>query len=322
MMTDRPSPQVALITGISGQDGHYLRTYLEELKYRVIGVDRVRSVPSTDQNISHLDLTKFEIVKKLIATEQPHEIYNLAALHRVEHQTKRGDVFSMMETNTNIVLNLLEAIRQISPQTRLFQAGSSEIFGNSWDTDGKQRLRTPMLPVSLYGYTKLIAHNTVCHYRTAHSIYASTGFLYNHESPRRSPHFVTAKIVKTAVEIKKGIKNVLELGNIESGRDWGHSADYVRAMHLALQHFTPRDWIVATGKIRSIKEVCEYVFGELDLDYRKYVVKNESFVRTEYKNAPCGDATATHELLGWTRKHSFYTMLDQMIEYWEAQVQN
>jgi len=319
---EKPPSPVALITGIGGQDGHYLRRHLEELKYRVVGVDRIRSVPSTDQNISHLDLTKFETAKELIATERPHEIYNLAALHRVEHQTKKGDIFSMVETNTNIVLNLLEAVRQISPQTRFFQAGSSEMFGNSWDPDGKQRLTTPMHPTSLYGYTKLMAHNTVCHYRTAHGIFASTGFLYNHESPRRGPHFVTAKIVKTAVEIKKGIKNVLELGNIESGRDWGHSADYVRAMHLALQCSSPRDWIVATGKVRSIKEVCEYVFGELDLDYREYVVKNDSFVRAEYKNAPCGDATETHELLGWHREYNFYTMLDQMMEYWDAQVKN
>ena len=312
--------RVALITGIAGQDGHYLRTYLEALDYRVIGIDRARDSAPSDPTVVQLDLTDFDAVAELIAKEHPDEVYNLAALHRTEHQAQKASVFAMVENNMGVVINLLEAIRQSSPQTRFFQAGSSEIFGNCADADGKQRLTTPMRPETLYGYTKLMAHTTACHYRTAHNIYTSTGFLYNHESPLREARFVTTKVVKTAVEIKKGIKNALELGNIDSGRDWGHAADYVRAMWLTLQQSTARDWIIGTGTVWSIREMCDYVFTQLGLDYREYVTTNPSYNRTEYIAPPCGDITETLTELKWSRDNTFYMMLDEMIDYWNNEV--
>jgi GDPmannose 4,6-dehydratase len=224
-----------------------------------------------------------------------------------------------IKTNALGVLNMLECLRQEAPQARFYQASSSEMFGNSIDADHFQRLTTPMTPVSPYGCSKVMGFNLTRHYRDAYGLHASNGVLFNHESPRRGTNFVTNKVVKTAVEIKTGRAKVLELGNLDSCRDWGHSADYVRAMHQIVTHATPRDWIVAMGESHSVRELCAYVFSALDMNYEDYVVQNQKFIRPEELKFLKGDSTDIRQVLGWQPVYTFETMLDEMIEYWLQQ---
>ena len=307
-----------------GQDGKYLCEYLENLNYDVYGIDNGKSIHTIQKRdgkkIYNVGVESGPSVLKIIKEIKPDEIYNLAALHRAEHQSKKNNIFSFMKTNTTGVLNILEACRKESPGTKVFQAGSSEVFGNSFDEDGTQRLTTPMRPVNLYGCTKLLAYNLIQYYRSAHNIFACVGILYNHESPQRDEKFVTTKIVKTAVEIKRGIKNKLELGNIDVGRDWGHAKDYVRAMHMILGYKAPRDWIIATGETKTIREVCSYVFSKMGLDYKNHIVKNSSFVRTEFEKTPSSKDAEIKNLLGWRPSYDFHMMLDEMIKYWDKRV--
>jgi GDPmannose 4,6-dehydratase len=224
-----------------------------------------------------------------------------------------------IKTNALGVLNMLECLRQEAPEARFYQASSSEMFGNSIDADHYQRLTTPMTPVSPYGCSKVMGFNLTRHYRDAYGLHASNGVLFNHESPRRGTNFVTNKVVKTAVDIKQGRARVLELGNLDSCRDWGHSADYVRAMHQIVTHDQPRDWIVAMGESHSVRELCAYVFGALDMNYQDYVVQNQKFIRPEELKFLKGDSTDIRQVLGWQPTYTFESMLDEMIEYWLAQ---
>ncbi len=249
----------ALITGISGQDGSYLSEYLINLGYEVHGIVRRHSVAENqDDRISNLNITTHygdmlddSSIVKLLTKIQPDEIYNLAAM---SHVRVSFDLPSFsIKSNGLSVLNLLEYTKLICPDAKIYQASSSEMFGNSIDKDGYQRLSTPMRPVSPYGCSKLLAYNLVRHYRDAYKKFYCNGILFNHESPRRGSNFVTNKVVKSAVEIKMGKRSVLELGNLDSGRDWGHSKDYVKAMHLMLQQDKPRDWLVATGEVRTVR---------------------------------------------------------------------
>jgi GDPmannose 4,6-dehydratase len=194
------------------------------------------------------------------------------------------------------------------------------MFGNSVDEDGSQRLTTPMNPVSPYGCSKVMGYNLVRHYRNAYKLHACNGILFNHESPRRGVNFVTNKVIKTAVEIKKGLKNKLELGNMDSYRDWGHSKDYVRAMHMIVNHETPREFIVSTGETHSVRDLCQTVFGKLDLDYRDYLVQNPKYMRPEELKYLKGDSTETREVLGWQPEYTFDSMIDEMIARWESEL--
>tara|TARA_R110000765_G_scaffold3713_5_gene11584 strand:+ start:1775 stop:2746 length:972 start_codon:yes stop_codon:yes gene_type:complete len=320
----------ALITGIAGQDGSYLTEYLLSLGYEVHGMVRRHSV-AENQNFrlhhimdnpnvtSHYgDLLDYPSLVRIISLVQPDEIYNLGAM---SHVRVSFDMPSFtIQTNALGVLNILEVYRTLCPEAKFYQASSSEMFGNSVDEDGVQRLTTPMNPVSPYGCAKVMGYNLVKHYRQAYKLHACNGILFNHESPRRGSNFVTNKVVKTAVEIKKGLTNVLELGNMDSSRDWGHSKDYVRAMHKIINHDVPDEFIVATGKSHTVRQLCETVFNKLDMDYRDYVVQNPKFMRPEELRYLRGDPSKVIETLGWKPEYTFETMLDEMIERWENEL--
>ena len=190
------------------------------------------------------------------------------------------------------------------------------MFGLSVEEDGSQRETTPMNPVSPYGCTKVFGYNITRNYRRAYKMHASNGILFNHESPRRGSNFVTNKVVKAAVRIKLGLQDKLELGNMDAYRDWGHSKDYVRAMHLIVQQDEPGDYVVATGITHSVREMCDYVFGKLDLDYNDYVYQNPKFLRPEELPYLKGDATKIREELGWVPEYTFETLMDDMINHW------
>jgi len=314
----------ALITGISGQDGSYLAEYLLDLGYEVHGIIRRSSVSENqDSRIKHLngniktyygDMLDQPSIVKVMLDVKPDEIYNLAAM---SHVRISFDVPSFtIQTNGVGVLNLLETYRMFAPEAKFYQASSSEMFGNSVDEDGVQRLTTPMNPVSPYGCAKLLAYNLVRHYRHAYGLHACNGILFNHESPRRGSNFVTNKVVKTAVEIKYGIKDKLELGNLDSYRDWGHSKDYIRAMHMIVNHDTPDEFIVATGETNSVRDLCKYVFTKLDLNYEDYIIQNPKFMRPEELRYLKGDSSKAREILGWKPKYSFETLMDDMIDHW------
>lgn len=317
----------ALITGITGQDGSYLTEYLLSLGYEVHGIVRRQSVAENQSSrLQHVnndivrhygDLTDEYSLSTVVKKVRPDEIYNLGAMSHVRISFEVPSF--TIKTNALGVLNMLECLRQEAPEARFYQASSSEMFGNSIDPDHFQRLTTPMVPVSPYGCSKVMGFNLTRHYRDAYQLHASNGVLFNHESPRRGTNFVTNKVVKTAVEIKKGRARILELGNLDSCRDWGHSADYVRAMHMIVNYDKPRDWIVATGESHSVRELCDYVFSSLDMNYEDYVVQNQKFLRPEELKFLKGDSTDIRTVLGWQPRYSFETMLDEMIEYWLAQ---
>jgi GDPmannose 4,6-dehydratase len=315
----------AFITGINGQDGSYLSEYLLELGYEVHGIVRRNSVSENQQNrfsddvreklnISYGDLLDQGSLERLLTEIQPDEIYNLAAQShvRVSYEIPQFTV----QTNALGVLNILEAYRRTCPTAKFYQASSSEMFGNSVDEDGFQRETTRMTPVSPYGCSKVFAYNIVKNYRNAYNLHASNGILFNHESPRRGSNFVTNKVVKTAVRIKLGLEDKLELGNMDSYRDWGHSKDYVKAMHLIINNELPEDFVVSTMQTHSVREMVEYVFGKLDLDYNQYVSQNLKFLRPEELKYLKGDSTKIRTQLGWKPEYTFETMLDEMIEYW------
>jgi GDPmannose 4,6-dehydratase len=213
-------------------------------------------------------------------------------------------------------LNLLEAVKLINPKIKIYQASSSEMFGNSIDSDGFQRESTPMNPVSPYGCAKVFSYNISRNYRNSYGMFVSNGILFNHESPRRGTNFVTNKVCKEAVKIKLGLSNELKLGNLDATRDWGHAKDYVEAMWMILQQDTPDDFICSTGISHSVRELCDYVFNKLELSYQDYVTFDEKFLRPEELNDLKGDSSKLKSLTGWEPKHTFETMLDEMIEYW------
>tara|TARA_R100000951_G_scaffold107966_1_gene103816 strand:+ start:3070 stop:4047 length:978 start_codon:yes stop_codon:yes gene_type:complete len=314
----------ALITGVGGQDGSYLSEYLLEQGYEVHGIVRRHSVAENqDSRIGHIhdeihtyygDLLDAPSLTRIVQESKPDEIYNLAAM---SHVRISFDVPSFtIQTNGLGVLNLLEVYRQFAPSAKFYQASSSEMFGNSVDEDGVQRLTTPMNPVSPYGCAKLLAFNLVRHYRHAYGLHACNGILFNHESPRRGSNFVTNKVVKGAVQIKKGLRDKLELGNMDSYRDWGHSKDYVKAMNMIINYEKPEEFIVATGETHSVRDLCQTVFSKLDLNYEDYIVQNPKFMRPEELKYLKGDASKSHKLLGWEPEYTFSTMLDEMIERW------
>ena len=317
--------KTAFITGIAGQDGSYLSEYLKSLGYRVTGIVRRNSVVEHQKDrLSELlgiefmygDVLDPVSLNNALAGFNPDEIYNLAAQSHVRISSDIP-VFTV-STNALGVLNILESYKLLSSKAKFYQASSSEMFGTSVDADGYQRESTPMNPVSPYGCAKVFGYNITRHYREAYGLHITNGILFNHESPRRGSNFVTNKVVKTAVQIKLGQKSLLEMGNLDSFRDWGHSADYVRAMHAIVNAKIPSDYVVATGTTHSVRELCEYVFMRLDLDYNDYVVQNPKFLRPQELKYLKGDATRVKVELGWTPTYTFETLLDEMIEHWQT----
>jgi GDPmannose 4,6-dehydratase len=314
----------AFITGIGGQDGSYLAEYLVGLGYDVYGIVRRNSTPEHQQSrldghnenikVFYGDLLDQSSLDRLLSEIMPDEIYNLAAQ---SHVRVSFDIPQFtVQTNSLGVLNILDSYRRICPNAKFYQASSSEMFGSSVDDDGFQRETTSMKPVSPYGCSKVFAYNIVRNYRHSYNLHASNGILFNHESPRRGSNFVTNKVVKTAVKIKLGLETKLELGNLDSFRDWGHSKDYVKAMHLILQQDVPDDWVVATGETRSVREMCEYVFRKLDLNYKDYVVQNPKFLRPEELPYLKGDSSRIRNILGWKPEYTFNGTMDEMINHW------
>jgi len=314
----------AFITGIAGQDGSYLAEYLLELGYEVHGIYRRHSTAETqDSRLEHLedkihgyygDLLDQGGIERLLDKIQPDEIYNLAAQ---SHVRISFDIPQFtVQTNSMGVLNILEAYRRACPDAKFYQASSSEMFGLSVEEDNFQRETTIMNPVSPYGCSKVFGYNIVRNYRRAYNLHATNGILFNHESPRRGSNFVTNKVCKAAARIKLGLQDKLELGNMDSYRDWGHSYDYVRAMHLMLQHNKPGDWIVSTMETHSVREMCNVVFNHLGLNYKDYVVQNPKFLRPEELPYLKGDSTKIRTELGWKPTYNFEEMMEEMADYW------
>ncbi len=313
-----------VIFGISGQDGSYLTELLISMGYEVHGMIRRCSVSENQESrLDHIsdkihtvygDLLDETSIDQLISDVQPCEIYNLAAQSHVRISADMPRFTS--KVNAMGALNVLESCRIHCPGARIYQASSSEMFGNCIDNDGYQRETTPMHPVSSYGCAKLFAYSMFRHYRRSYDMFACNGILFNHESPRRGSNFVTSKVVKTAVEIKLGLADGLVLGNMDSYRDWGHSKDYVRAMYLIMQQDHPDDFVISTMRTYSVRDLCAYVFSKLGMDYRQYVTQDAKFIRPEELKVLRGDSTRARKILGWEPEYTFETLLDDMIDFW------
>lgn len=320
--------RVALITGIAGQDGSYLSELLLEKGYEVHGLVRRNSVPEHQESrldflgdtitCHYSDLTDVGSLYRLISSVEPDEIYNLAAQSHVRISYE----IPQFTTSTNALgtLNLLEAIRMTNSKIKFYQASSSEMFGSSVDADGFQRETTPMHPVSPYGCSKLYAYSITRNYRAAYGLFAVNGILFNHESPRRGSNFVTSKVIKTAVEIKYGLKNSLVMGNLDSYRDWGHSRDYVKAMHAIVNHDSADDFVVATGETRSVRDLLEVTFSKLGMNYLDYVTQDARYMRPEELPYLKGDASKIKSALGWKPEIGFNELVSEMTDFWDKKI--
>lgn len=317
----------ALITGINGQDGSYLAEFLLDKGYEVHGILKRNSVAENQterldhiyenikSNLHYADVTDISSLYRVVNNIQPEEIYNLAAQSHVRISFDQP-IYTAHATGLSI-LNLLEVVKEICPSTKVYQASSSEMFGNCMDEDGYQRETTPMHPVSPYGCAKLFGYNIARNYRHSYKLFVSNGILFNHESPRRGTNFVTNKVVKQAVKIKYGLSNKLALGNLDASRDWGHAKDYVEAMWLILQQENSDDYVCSTGVSHTVRDLCQYVFSSLDMNYDDYVIQDSKFLRPEELNHLKGDSSKLRAATGWKPRYSFESMLDEMIEYWK-----
>ncbi|MEO6711506.1 MAG: GDP-mannose 4,6-dehydratase [Planctomycetota bacterium] len=307
----------ALITGVSGQDGSYLAELLLERDYRVFGLVR-RSSNEQLERIAHL-AGKIELVRgdlldqtslmHAVEESKPDEVYNLAAQSFVP--TSWQEPVLTAEFTALGVTRLLEALRQVAPKARFYQASSSEIFGKV--RQSPQDERTPFWPRSPYGVAKLYAHWITVNYRESYGLYACCGILFNHESPRRGVEFVTRKITREAARIRLGLASELRLGNLDARRDWGFAGDYVRAMWLMLQRDSPEDYVIATGQMHSVREVCEVAFAELGLDWQQHVVHDAKLVRPAEVDLLVGDAGKAERELGWKPQVGFADLIRSMV---------
>ena len=311
----------ALITGINGQDGSYLAEFLLEKGYEVHGVLKRNSVAENQTarldtifdklNLYYGDLNDLSSLISILQKVQPDEVYSLAAQ---SHVRISFDIPIYTAATTGLgILNLFEACRLICPTTKIYQASSSEMFGNCIDDDGYQRETTPMNPVSPYGCAKVFAFNIARNYRKSYNMFISNGILFNHESPRRGSNFVTSKIVKGACAIKMGKQDKLALGNLSASRDWGHAKDYVRAMWMMLQEDESDDFVCATGVSYTVRDCCEYVFNKLDMNYEDYVIIDEKYFRPQELHDLKGDSTKLRTKLGWKPDYTFESLLDDML---------
>jgi GDPmannose 4,6-dehydratase len=308
----------ALITGIAGQDGSYLAELLLGKGYRVVGT--VPDAATADiGRIRHLfdrievvldDLLDQERIEKVFHDYQPDEVYNFAA-NSVLAASFHQPILTTMVLAMGVT-RILEAIRKVTPKARFFQASSSEIFGKPAEIP--QSETTPFHPRNPYGVSKVYGHLMAMTYRENYNLFASSGILYNHESPRRSPEFVTRKITQTAARIKLGLVGELRLGNLDARRDWGFAGDYVRAMWLMLQQDRPDDYVLATGETHSVRELCEEAFSYLGLDYREYVVLGAESFRPPETAQLVGNPAKAHRVLGWKRDVSFRDLVRMMVD--------
>ena len=313
---------VALITGITGQDGSFLAELLLEKGYRVHGI--VRRVALEDQEhrlwrIRHLvddielhsaSLESFASIYKVIRTVQPDECYHLAAQSFVSYSFE--DEFSTLNTNINGTHYVLAALHDLAPHCHFYFAGSSEMFGRVDEVP--QNERTRFHPRSAYGISKVAGFDLTRNYREAYRIHASNGILYNHESPRRGYEFVSRKITYHAARIKVGVADKLPLGNLEASRDWGHAKEYVRAMWLMLQQPCPGDYVVATGEAHSVREFAELAFSYVGLDYKNYVCVDPKLVRPAEVDILLGDATRIRRDLNWSCRVTFQELVREMMD--------
>jgi GDPmannose 4,6-dehydratase len=308
----------ALITGITGQDGSYLAEFLLEKGYDVHGMVRRSSTESFDR-IAHLrdriDIREGDLLDQLslitlLKDIEPHEVYNLAAMSFVptswEQPILTGEVTALGATR------LLEAIRVVDRDVRFYQASSSEMFGKVRETP--QTELTPFHPRSPYGVAKTYAHYITVNYRESYGIFACSGILFNHESPRRGRQFVTRKVTEGVARIKAGLARELRLGNLEAKRDWGFAGDYVQAMWLMLQQPKADDYVVATGETHTVQQLCEVAFAHAGLDWRRHVVVDPAFVRPAEVDLLIGDAAKARRVLGWAPKHSFGELVQMMVD--------
>jgi GDPmannose 4,6-dehydratase len=316
--------KVALITGINGQDGSYLAEFLLDKGYEVHGTLKRNSVAEnqtarlddifTQINLHYADLTDLSSLISVIQKVNPDEIYNLAAQSHVRISFDQP-IYTANVTGLG-TLNLLEAVKLIKPSIKIYQASSSEMFGNCIDEDGYQRETTPMNPVSPYGCAKVFSYNIAKNYRNSYGMFISNGILFNHESPRRGTNFVTNKVCKEVVKIHLGLSNELKLGNLEATRDWGHAKDYVKAMWMILQQDLSDDYVCSTGISHSVQDLCEYTFSKFGLNFKDYVTVDEKFLRPEELHNLKGDFSKLKSITGWSPEYTFETMLDEMLEYW------
>lgn len=308
----------AIITGITGQDGSYLAELLLEKGYRVFGMVR-RSSTETFDRISHL-MGKIELVQadlldqlsiiSIVQKIRPVEIYNLAAQSFVP--TSFEEPVLTGEFTALGVTRMLEAVKLIDRRIRFYQASSSEMFGKA--PYSPQHIKTPFHPRSPYGVAKLYGHWITINYRESYNLFAVSGILFNHESPRRGKEFVTRKITHTAAQIKLGMAKQLRLGNLKAKRDWGYAGDYVEAMWLMLQQSKPRDFVIATGHTHTVQEFVEAVFKHLDLDWRKYVKIDKTLYRPAEVNVLQGNASEARKILKWKPKVSFQELVHRMVD--------
>ena len=317
--------KLAFITGISGQDGSYLAEFLLEKEYKVVGLVRRHSVAENQsERIEHIrkdvelhygDLTDLSSLMKIFHAYQFDEVYNLGAMSNV------GISFKMplytQEANYLGFINLLEVIRETqSKEIKIYQASSSEMFGNCVDEDGFQRETTPMIPVSPYGISKLSAHLYANHYRRAYKMNIWCGILFNHESPRRGTNFVTGKVAKSVAEIKLGLRDKIQLGTLDTFRDWGHSKDYVKVMWQMLNETEPDDFICCTGITHSVRVLCETAFQRIGInDFSNYVEIVDKYKRDEELNYLRGCADKLFDKVNVSNEYDFTTMINEMVDY-------
>ena len=308
----------ALITGVTGQDGSYLAELLLAKGYRVVGIVR-RSSTTPYERIAHLvdrvelisaDLLDQHSLVEAMAACQPDEIYNLAAQSFV--QTSWTQPVLTGEFTALGVTRMLEAMRRVAPKARFYQASSSEQFGRVLETP--QRETTPFYPRSPYGVAKVYGHWITVNYRESYDLYAVSGILFNHESPRRGLEFVTRKVTDAAARISLGFQRELRLGNLEARRDWGFAGDYVDAMWRMLQQAAPDDYVVGTGETHSVRELCEVAFARVGLEWQTYVVQDERFMRPAEVDVLVADATKARQRLGWTPNVDFRQLVEMMVD--------
>ena len=314
--------KTALITGITGQDGSYLAEYLLQLGYAVHGLVRRVALEQPEQRMSRIahlrdqvklesgSLESYPSLYQILSRVKFDEVYHLAAQSFVAESFADG--FSTMQTNSNGTHYLLAALRELQPEARFYFAGSSEMFGKVRETP--QTEQTPFHPRSPYGISKVTGYFLTLNYREAYGMHCTNGILFNHESPRRGYEFVTRKITSSVARIKMGLQDELLLGNLDAQRDWGHAADYIRAMHTMVQSPEPGDYVVATGETHSVREFCQLAFDRANLDWARYVKTDPRFYRPAEVELLMGDSSKARKELGWQPKYTFESLVREMVD--------